>query len=254
MAMDHRIDADGVELAAHLAPAAGPAPGLVLSHGFPTGLGGGPKSAHTYPQLADRIARHLGWTVVAINFRGCRPSAGQFSLQGWLADLSAAAEHLRGADGVSGVWLAGFGTGGALSVCAAAADPHVRGVAAMGAPSDFDDWVADARALFSRARAVGVMGDWDRPTPPANWQDDLKSVRAVTCAEVIAPRPLLVMHGSADELVPELGARALADAHGDAELRLISGAGHQLRHDPRAVAVFLGWLDRQRGLTTDDVA
>jgi hypothetical protein len=38
----------------------------------------------------------------------------------------------------------------------------------------------------------------------------------------------------------------LADAHGDAELRIISGAGHELRHDPRAVAVLLGWLARQQ--------
>jgi putative redox protein len=29
------------------------------------------------------------------------------------------------------------------------------------------------------------------------------------------------------------------------ELRLITGAGHGLRHDPRAVAVLIGWLDRQ---------
>jgi acetyl esterase/lipase len=31
-----------------------------------------------------------------------------------------------------------------------------------------------------------------------------------------------------------------------AELRIVSGAGHRLRHDPRAVAILLGWLDRER--------
>ena len=36
----------------------------------------------------------------------------------------------------------------------------------------------------------------------------------------------------------------------DAELRIIAGAGHQLRHDPRAVAVLLGWLDRQANAET----
>jgi uncharacterized protein len=29
------------------------------------------------------------------------------------------------------------------------------------------------------------------------------------------------------------------------DLRLLSGAGHRLRHDPRAVAALLGWLGRQ---------
>jgi putative redox protein len=54
------------------------------------------------------------------------------------------------------------------------------------------------------------------------------------------------MHGADDDLAPQIDARVLADAHGSAELKIISGAGHQLRHDPRAVALLLGWLDRQR--------
>jgi putative redox protein len=29
-------------------------------------------------------------------------------------------------------------------------------------------------------------------------------------------------------------------------MRVIDGAGHRLRHDPRAMAMLLGWLDRQR--------
>ena len=35
------------------------------------------------------------------------------------------------------------------------------------------------------------------------------------------------------------------DVVGAGELRLVNGAGHRLRHDPRAVAVLLGWLERQ---------
>ena len=41
-------------------------------------------------------------------------------------------------------------------------------------------------------------------------------------------------------------ARQLAQAHGAAELSLPQGAGHRLRHDPRAVAILMGWLDRVR--------
>ena len=54
------------------------------------------------------------------------------------------------------------------------------------------------------------------------------------------------MHGDDDDTVPTVDARLFAQAHGSAELRMIGGAGHRLRHDPRAVAVLLGWLDRQR--------
>jgi hypothetical protein len=38
----------------------------------------------------------------------------------------------------------------------------------------------------------------------------------------------------------------VADAHGAADLRVIQGAGHMLNYDPRAIAILLGWVDRQR--------
>ena len=54
--------------------------------------------------------------------------------------------------------------------------------------------------------------------------------------------------------MPVADARALADAgRPNAELRLVQGAGHRLRHDPRAIATLLGWLARQvpSGVPTD---
>jgi putative redox protein len=83
------------------------------------------------------------------------------------------------------------------------------------------------------------------------WGQQLKEVRPLALAASLAPRPLLLVQGADDDVVPGVDARALADCHGDAELRIISGAGHQLRDDPRAIAVLLGWLERQaEGLTS----
>jgi putative redox protein len=62
----------------------------------------------------------------------------------------------------------------------------------------------------------------------------------------IPPRPLLLVHGANDDVVPILDARALADtADEGVELRILAAAEHRLRHDPRAIAILLGWLDRQ---------
>ena len=165
---------------------------------------------------------------------------------GWLADLRAASDYLHGLDDVQAVWMAGFGTGGALAVCAAADDRRVRGVAAMGSPADFDDWGGHPRRLLLHARDVGIITTAGFPSAFDGWSRELKEIRAVAGAPRLRPRPLLVLHGSDDESVPVFDARVLADAHGDADLRVIDGAAHQLRHDPRAVAVMLGWLDRQR--------
>jgi hypothetical protein len=88
----------------------------------------------------------------------------------------------------------------------------------------------------------------DPSFPPAfdQWASALKRVRPVESAAELAPRPLLVIHGDSDDLTPPADGRMLVEAHGSAEFRLINGAGHELRHDPRAVAVFLGWLSRQQ--------
>lgn len=218
----------------------------MLCHGFPSGKDGGRVSALSYPELADRIASEMGWTVLCFTFRGCGDSEGGFSLWGWLRDAVAAVAWLQAQDGVPAVWMAGFGTGGALATCAAAQEPSIRGVAAVGAPADFDDWAGHPRRLLEHANDVGIMGSTREPALFDAWSRELKEIRAVACAPRLAPRPMLVLHGSDDDAVPVFDARVLADAHGSADLRVIEGGGHQLRHDPRAVAVLLGWLDRQR--------
>ncbi len=219
---------------------------MVITHGFPGGVLGAASAAATFPELGDRIANELGWLVMVPALRGAGESEGHFSLGGWLDDLIAAVAHLRATERPGGIWLAGFGTGGALSIAAAARDPAIKGVAAMAAPADFDDWASQPRKLLEHARNIGLISDPAFPPAFDRWAKELRSIRADQTVRAVAPRPLLVVHGTDDESVPPFDARVVADAHGSAELRMLSGAGHALRHDPRAVAVLLGWLDRQR--------
>ncbi len=248
--MRDEFESEGLRLAAHLArPAEGAAapgrPGLVLCHGFPSGPKSAAASGQTYPELADRIAEDTGWTVLSFNFRGTGQSAGDFSLGGWLQDLRAAVDHLLEVAEGRGVWLCGASTGGSLAICAAAEDERVRGVAALSARADFDDWASHPRRFLEHAREIGVIRDPRFPPDADRWVRELRETRPLTLAAKLAPRPLLLIQGSDDDLVPALDARALADWHGSAELRIIHGAGHRLRHDPRAIAVLLGWLERQ---------
>jgi putative redox protein len=246
----------GVEIAGHLArPRIAPGtsvPALVISHGFPHLTQGGKLSARSFPELAERIATEMGWMVLVYTFRGCGDSGGDFSLLGWRDDLLSAARFLRVNQGVHGVWCAGFGTGGALSLCAAGIDTEIRGVATLGAPADFDDWANHPRRLLQHARETEIIRSAAYPPAFDAWAREIRQVRAVAAVEALRPRPLLVMHGSDDEVVPVFDARVLADEHGEADLRIIEGGGHQLRHDPRAIAVLLGWLDRQRTLTASE--
>ena len=246
--MDYQFHSGDLMLSGHLAePTEGPhsAPGLLLCHGFPVRGRESPQSGVSFPELADRIAVELGWVVLAMNFRGCGTAEGNYSMLGWLDDVAAGVAELNRL-GVTGVWVAGFGTGGSLAVCEGARNPTVMGVAALATPTDFDDWARNPRRLLLHAREVQVIKDPEFPQSFEDWAAGFKSVHPIEAAAHLAPRPLLVVHGDSDDLTPLNDGRALASAHGDAEFRLINGAGHELRHDPRAVAVLLGWLSRQQ--------
>ena len=249
MAGGYRFTSGTLELSGHLATPPRHqtgVPAVVLCHSFRAGEGGAPSTAFTHPHLADRIASELGWVALSFTCRGAGESQGQFSLGGWLTDIGAAIDHVAGLPGVTGVWAAGFGTGGALCLCAGARDRRVRGVAVLGAPADFDDWGGQPRRLLDHAREVGLVTDPRYPASFDAWAHDLRAIRPLSCVMEYAPRSLLVVHGTDDDLVPDFDARVIADTHGSAETRILAGASHQLRDDPRAVAVLLGWLDRER--------
>jgi uncharacterized protein len=250
--VEHELRVDGVRLAVHLArPAttrAGAAPGLVLCPGFPGGPPGPVGATSTYPQLADRIAAESGFLTLALTFRGTGESGGDFSLSGWTADLRAAIDHLVDEHGVLGVWVAGSSAGGAVAICEAADDDRVRGVATLAAPADFDQWSSDPRSFLEHCRRIGAVRSPSFPPDMGAWSRELRDMKPLLAMGKLAPRAVLVLHGSDDDVVPVADARALADSAGEyADLRILPGAGHRLRHDPRAVAVLLGWLIRQAG-------
>jgi uncharacterized protein len=243
--VEERLEVDGIALAVHYARPATTAavPALVLCHDFPTPPRGSLASGLTFPELADRIARDVGWMVFTFNFRGTGGSEGDFSVDGWLADQRVAVDLLSARDDVSGVWIAGTGAGGTLALCTAAADERVRGVATLGAQAMLRGW--DTSRFIDHCRRMGVMRTPGAPKDPTAWSKEITAIDAIAAADKLAPRPLLVLHGSDDDVAPIDDARILAEAHGAAELRVVLTAGRRIRHDPRAIASLLGWLDRQ---------
>jgi uncharacterized protein len=258
--VDDQISVDGLRLGAHFAApvAAARAAGVVLCHGFPRGPRGATTSAVTYPELADRIARDAGLHALAFNFRGTGRSEGDFSVKGWLADLRGAVDALVERGEVRGVCLVGVSEGGTLAVCAAASDPRVRGVATLAAPVTLRQLGRDPSRALEQARGMGMVKTDGFPADLNAWAREIIAVDAVKAAVSMGDRALLVLHGSDDAVVDPGDARRLVEAAGmNAELRVVFAGGHRLRHDPRAVAALLGWLDRQaiappRALTTGE--
>lgn len=249
--MEYRFASGTLELVGELhrppRDGAGPRPALVLCHGFPNAKGDVLAMAGL-PELAKHICETLDMVVLTFRFRGCAPSEGYFSLGGWLEDLRAAIDELERDDQVGRVWVTGFGTGGSLCLCAGASDPRIEGVAALAAPADFDDWALHPDELLDHAVEVEAVSDASLISDLEAWATELGEIQAYNAVSDLAPRALLVVHGSEDQMVSVLDARLICDTHGEAELLIIAGADHGLRHDPRAIASLLGWLDRQTGL------
>ncbi|MDX3853258.1 alpha/beta hydrolase [Streptomyces sp. AK02-01A] len=223
----------------------GPAGGtaIVIAHGF-TGSVDRPAVRRAARVFAQRAA------VVTFSFRGHGNSGGRSTVgDREVLDLAAAVEWARSL-GHSRVVTVGFSMGGSVVLRHAAlhrgrTEARTDAVAAVSAPAR---WYYRGTAPMRRlhwvvtrpaGRLVGRYGlrtrihdrDWD-PVP-------LSPVESVP---LIAPTPLLVVHGDRDPYFPLDHPRMLAAA-GPAELWLEPGMGHAENAADEALLARLGdWL------------
>jgi len=218
---------------------------LVLVHGLPRMMGMGRQAAGLLPELAEHLANESGWLVATGTFSGVGGSTGTFSATQWRADLDQLLHRVQ--EGERRISLAGFGFGGALALATAATDDRVHGVATFAAPAHLEQWCGPAEEFRRAVQAAGVVADAKELLGAEELRRDVIAIDPLGAIGRIPPRRLLIGHGTDDLEIPVSDARDLLNAaEGRAELRLIQGAGHQLRADPRMVATLLGWLDRHR--------
>lgn len=183
------------------------------------------------------------------NFRGTGDSGGNLDMPGWTDDLKAVIDYLAGRPDVSGISLLGFSAGAAVSICVAAGDRRVSAVAACASPAEFDfsDMVDSPEALVQHFRSIGAIRDEDFPASVRDWYASFNRVDPIDYVAGIAPRPLLLVHGTEDETVNISHARRLYEQAGEPrQLVIVEGAGHRLRQDRRAMSAVIDWLMSRR--------
>lgn len=239
-------------------PAGSPAPfpAVVVCHGIPgrTKESGDPG----YPALAERLAWE-GFAAVIFNFRGTGPSGGNFDLLGWVRDLETGLEFLKERPQIdpARIYLMGFSAGGAVAIYTGAHRKEIAGLVACASPAEFGDLLTDRglHEFLGYAREVGIIRDPDFPPSIFDWRQGFAEIAPVHWISAIRPRPILLLQGTADEVVAPRHARLLYEkAEGKAEIYEIEGAGHRLRLEEKAMARALKWLkeiafsDRQSAL------
>ena len=199
-----------------------------------------------YPLLAERICSE-GFTVLIFNFRGTGGSNGNFDILGWTRDLKAAIDYLSTLPEVDmpRLTLLGFSGGAAVSICVASGDKRVSCVVACASPAEFTFFTKSANpsSVIDHFRSIGVIRDRDFPRSAEEWLNGFRLVSPIKYVAEIAPRPLVLVHGSQDETVEVSHAHKLYDkAREPKQIIIVDGAGHRLRQDDKAMAIVIDWL------------
>jgi alpha/beta superfamily hydrolase len=223
-----------------------PFPSLVICHGIPGKAKGTDDPG--YPALAERFCRE-GFLVLIFNFRGTGASEGNFDILGWARDLESGLDYLSRRSEVDRqrVYLMGFSGGAAVSIYVAAHRKEIGGVVSLASPAEFADLLTSQGLtdFLAHAREVGIIRDPLFPASIPEWKKTFETVKPVQWIAKIPPRPLLLIQGSADEVVDPCHAHLLYQkVKGQAELYEIEGAGHRLRLEERAMNKALEWLKK----------
>ena len=241
-----RLRSGGLTLAGevYFPPGSKPCPALCICHGIPNVVYN--PADRGYAALAGRFCA-AGFITLRFNFRGAGKSEGNLDLLGWTEDLAAALDFLHRLDRVdrTRLGLLGFSGGAAVGVYVAAHDSRVSLLAACACPADFS-FAEDGTSLAARIqrfRDLGAIRDKDFPPSIEEWRRGFETVQPIRWIDKIAPRPLLLVHGDADETVPVSQAQELYRKAGEPRtLAIIPGARHKLRLEKAAMTAVLDWL------------
>lgn len=218
-------------------------PALCICHGLPRGVYPNDRG---YPALAEQFSQ-AGFLTVIFNFRGAGVSEGNFDIMGWTRDLQAVIDHIREIERVDTerISVMGFSAGGAVSIYVAAQDHDVASVISCASPTisllgnDRDL----AKRFVAEFRTVGIIKDEDFPPSLDEWMNGFNHVYSLEWVSRISPSPLLIIHGTNDDVVPVQSARDLFEnAKDPKDIVIVEGAGHRLRTCQEAVDAAIDWL------------
>ncbi|MBA3349150.1 MAG: alpha/beta hydrolase, partial [Actinobacteria bacterium] len=236
------VECDGLELAGGAWIPPGPRATVVLLHGMPSQA---PPAAGSvdYSGLARSWAER-GWSALWADLRSVRRSPGFFSIEGWVRDALAWLEAARALGAGRPVAVVATSAGGPVAAEAIRRGAPVDALVLLASPAGWEEFAADAhdgarRVLYGSGLALGpgVLED------PTTWGAEFDGVTTERSIEGVGI-PTLVMHGSEDRVVPVSHAHRIAAHAPRAELDILQGADHNLRHDPAVMDSIARWLER----------
>ena len=213
---------DGTELRGWWVPAERPRAAVILLHGF------GSDRTELLPHAP--YLHEAGFELLLFDLRACGESGGELSTLGWLEqdDLRAAIDLVEARTDGRPIFVMGHSLGSATAILEGATDLRLRAFVVEAPFTSIEDIVDRSFSHFSHpslpsfpfAPVAVVIAE-------ARLGRDSGTIRPLDAIGRLAPRPLLIVTGSHDEVIPPPDAQRLYAAAGvGAEWWLIQGAGH----------------------------
>ncbi len=200
--------------------------------------------------MAERLA-DCGFSTLLFDFAGCGESEGRWeniSLSGQIADLRTVSKWCR-REGFEKVILNGRSFGGTTALCYAPQDKNVDAVctwAAVARPKElFEKRAGPKNSLEGNPdQLITLEGEEGAVSLKRRFFHDLNKHDPLRSAAALAPRRLLIIHGSGDQSVPLEDARLLYNrAKEPKKLVIIENADHRFsEHLDQVWNTFFSWL------------
>ncbi|MBI2862815.1 MAG: alpha/beta fold hydrolase [Chloroflexi bacterium] len=191
---------------------------------------------------------HQGYPILLFDLRAHGTSGGAMTTLGYLEtdDVLAAVDFLSSRQEVDSeaIGALGLSLGAAAVLRAAGRSPQLRAIVADSSYSDLPALIRDQSRLGPPLWRLTMPLIWAF----GEWQAGFRAADVSPLAAMprISPRPVLLIHGTADDLVPySHSERLYAAASNSTELWLVPDAGHvgalgmdEQEYDQRVVAFF----------------
>jgi len=217
---------------------------LIVCHGFR----GAKENGGRIFSFAERVNR-LGLGVVAFDFSGSGASSGEFaaiSLTRQLHDLRQVIDYADRHYHKPAILLGRSFGGSTVLAAGGKPDERVIGYIFWSTPLKLNETFAGVAAQFSQVEAGAAIEIKDERgcfQLKPDFIEDFANHDMIFYAKKLAPQPVLIIHGTADEVVAPNNAVCLYQNCRHAELHLIADADHRFsRNVMEREDITLNWL------------
>ena len=240
---------DNIRLNAKLErPTQGKCPLVIVIHGFT----GHMEEPHIL--AVSEAIREAGCATLRVDMYGHGSSDGQFhdhTLYKWLTNALTVIDYARGLDFVTDLYLCGHSQGGLTVMLAGAMKQDVlKGIIPLSPACMIPEIARRGELLglhFDPDHVPDELESWDGRTLSGNYARVAQTIRVEEAIDRFV-KPVLLVHGDADEAVPVQFGIDAAKRYRDCRLALIPGDDHCYnRHLDQVTAVVKEWLLAQNG-------